>query len=228
MAIEVTLIDHMGTDLTVVNAARVSMAKESEWEYMDENFTPYPSAHLGQLDQKLIKYLAKHKHWTPFAHPQLTFRIKAPIPIARQLFKHKVGFTENEVSRRYVDDEPTFYTPAEWRKKAQNVKQGSSDWTFEGSELAELLNDWESLCEISRQTYDKWIDRGLCAEQARFMLLQAMETEWYWTGSLAAYARVCHLRLDSHAQWDTRQLVAMIRDQIGPLFPHSWPALTEH
>lgn len=228
MAIEVTLIDHMGTDLTVVNAARVSMAKESGWEYMDENFTPYSSAHLGMADVKLIKYLAKHKHWTPFSHPMLTFRVKAPIPLARQLFKHKVGFTENEISRRYVDDLPTFYTPAQWRKKAQNVKQGSSDEAFFGAELDQLEADYKYLTDYATALYDKWLDRGLCAEQARFFLPQGMETEWYWTGSLSAFARVCHLRLDSHAQWDTRELVAKFRDQIEPLFPHSWPALTEH
>lgn len=219
---KVDLIDYMGSDLTVVNAARVSFDKESKWEEHQEADDGRYWLELSPKDVKLIKYLAKHKHWTPFSHPQLTFRIKAPIFVARQLFKHKVGLTENEVSRRYVDSEPEFFFPV-LRKRAENKKQGSTD------EFPEKLEECERILLISQelayQGYSKLLERGVCPEQARMVLPQSMYTEWYWTGSLAAFARVCQLRLDPHAQKETQEIAAGIHLHLKKLFPVSTEAL---
>lgn len=226
---QVTYIDHMGDDLTVVNAARVSMDKESEWNY-DKAVGEY----IKEADAKLIYYLAKHKHWTPFSHPQLTFRIKAPIFVARQLFKHKVGMTENEISRRYVDSEPEFYVPGVWRKRAENVKQGSSDdgvvtiihyHLMHPTSINTAYSDFISHAE---DLYSAMIKGGVAPEQARMVLPQSMFTEWYWTGSLAAYARICKLRLDPHAQKETQMVAEMIAKECEQLFPVSWKALMEN
>lgn len=204
---KVQLMDHMGSDDTVVNAARVSMHKEA-------------SAYTVKQNDKLIQYLAKHKHWTPFSHPQVTLRIKMPIFIARQWFKHMVGFTRNEVSRRYVDDTPEFYLPTEWRRRAANVKQGSSDevWMLSGKWLPrsyrEALNDYEYMLE-----------EGICPEQARMVLPQSMYTEFIETGSLAAYARLANLRLDPHAQKEIQWYAEAIDALMADLYPVSWEAL---
>ena len=204
----VRYIDHMGGDLMVVNAARVSFAKES-LEFIDK-------------DVKLINYLAKNNHWTPFAHPQITLHIKAPISIRTQLFKHKVGFVENEVSRRYVREEPEFYLP-QWRASpTDGAKQGSSDFMTDVQDLSVHTNE---LYKASFEAYQMLLERGVAPEQARFVLPQGTYTEWYWTGSLSAYARVCKLRLDPHAQWEVRQYAAAFAEIIEPLFPHSWKAL---
>lgn len=211
-------ISRMGTDLTVVNAARVSFDKQSEYEY-----DPYNDLYvLSHQDQKLINYLAKHKHWTPFAHPQITVHIKAPIFVARQLGKHQVGMVWNEVSRRYVDSEPEFYSPGVWRKRAENVKQGSSEDTVNA--------EWHPahLYEKPLAVYKTMLERGVCPEQARMVLPQSMYTEWYWTGSLSAFARVCKLRLDTHTQKETRDVAQQIHAIIKPLFPISWKALMEN
>lgn len=370
----VEYIQHMGSDLTVVNAARVSFEKESkaeDWEYLDLGQASGDLvAVLNEKDQKLIKYLAKHNHWTPFGHCQATFRIKAPIFVARQLGKHQVGMVWNEVSRRYVDSPPEFYIPDQWRMKAENVKQGSSDelLTVDGkrvcryclSELEFLRKEdekmkhfcsskcqsayyrkhtdkgWaatkiarlkqsaakrgiefslttEDLMELGRPKYCKYleveldytaeglqpnspsvnridpakgyivgnieiisnkansmllnasygelmafvrnvalynggifmdqapsvgeyydrmielyntlIDEGMCAEQARMFMPQSQYCEWYWTGSLAAWARVCKLRLDSHTQKETRDIAQIISNQMSTIFPVSWSAL---
>ncbi len=220
----VNLVDYMGSDLTVVNAARVSFNKESDWD-TDPNWTGYREHKLSEKDQKLISYLAKHKHWTPFAHPQITLRIKAPIFIRTQLFKHKVGFVENEVSRRYVSDTPEIYCP-QWRSKPTNgAKQGSED--FVNSELVNSYNtDWERIAKPALEVYHKLIAEGVAPEQARSVLPQGTYTEWWWTGSLSAYARVYAQRIDPHAQWEVRQYAQAIYDIIQPLFPHSWKALT--
>jgi thymidylate synthase (FAD) len=214
----------MGNDLTVVNAARVSFNKESDWD-SDPNWTGYREHKLSEKDQKLISYLAKHKHWTPFAHPQITLRIKAPIFIRTQLFKHKVGFVENEVSRRYVSDTPEIYCP-QWRSKPTNgAKQGSED--FVNPELVNSYNtDWERIAKPALEVYHKLIAEGVAPEQARSVLPQGTYTEWWWTGSLSAYARVYAQRIDPHAQWEVRQYAQAIYDIIQPLFPHSWKALT--
>jgi thymidylate synthase (FAD) len=207
----VEYVSHMGDDLTVVNAARVSFNKESE------EFT-------GR-DEKLIAYLAKHKHWTPFAHPQITLRIKAPIFVRTQLFKHKVGFTENEVSRRYVTDPPQFYTPV-WRAApTDGAKQGSSDF-IRGDAEHELDIMYTAVIHQAEHAYHQLIARGVAPEQARSVLPQGTFTEWWWTGSLSAYARVYSQRIDAHAQWEVQQYAQAISEIIAPLFPHSWKALT--
>ena len=218
---KVELIDHMGSDLTVVNAARVSFDKESKLEIVRGEKGVLKGAKLSDKDAKLIRYLAKHNHWTPFGHCYATFRIKAPIFVARQLGKHQVGLVWNEVSRRYVDSEPEFYVPETWRKRAENVKQGSSDETVSFScpnFLAETLGDVAFL-------YDKLLEEGVCPEQARMVLPQSMLTEWWWSGSLAAFARVCKLRLDPHTQKETRDVAAMIDAELAKVFPVSWAAL---
>ncbi len=221
----VHLVDSMGSDLSVVNAARVSFAKESEWVVTpvgnEESWDVVAS--LSAQDQKLIDYLAKHQHWSPFAHNSLTFRIKAPIFVARQLVKHQVGGVWNEVSRRYVDDEPSFYFPEVWRgKPTGNIKQGSEgEWhDTEIGAAYELLEDLVT-------TYQGMIARGCAPEMARMLLPQSMMTEWWWTGSLMFFARVCKQRLDPHAQQETREVAQMIADAIPQEFEHSWKALMQ-
>ena len=222
MKYEVEYIQHMGSDLTVVNAARVSFEKESEaedWEYLDLGQASGDFvAVLNEKDQKLIKYLAKHNHWTPFGHCQATFRIKAPIFIARQLGKHQVGMVWNEVSRRYVDSEPEFFSIDMFREKADNVKQGSKD-------EATIPYSLDPLHHYTLECYNNLLKMGVCPEQARMVLPQSMYTEWYWTGSLAAWARVCKLRLDPHTQKETRDIAQVISNQMSIIFPVSWSAL---
>jgi len=222
MKYEVEYIQHMGSDLTVVNAARVSFEKESEaedWEYLDLGQASGDFvAVLNEKDQKLIKYLAKHNHWTPFGHCQVTFRIKAPIFVARQLGKHQVGMVWNEVSRRYVDSEPEFFSIDMFREKADNVKQGSKD-------EATIPYSLDPLHHYTLECYNNLLKMGVCPEQARMVLPQSMYTEWYWTGSLAAWARVCKLRLDPHTQKETRDIAQVISDKMSIIFPVSWSAL---
>jgi thymidylate synthase (FAD) len=208
----VQYVSHMGDDLTVVNAARVSFNKEST------EFT-------GR-DEKLISYLAKHKHWTPFAHPQITLRIKAPISIRTQLFKHKQGFVENEVSRRYVIEDPEVYLPR-WRNApTDGAKQGSSGTMDINEEYNTCSRAYLMVVEEAMHTYKMLLDKGVAPEQARFVLPQGTYTEWWWTGSLAAYARVYGLRSDSHAQWEVREYSNAIGVIVRDLFPVSWAALT--
>lgn len=219
----VQYVEHMGSDLTVVNAARVSFNKESSWDYADSHV---PSPSLPEKDGKLIAYLAKHNHWTPFAHPQITLRIKAPISIRTQLFKHKVGFTENEISRRYVSDTPEIYQPT-WRSKPTGgAKQGSEDFMPHDSVHEDLCYQYHLCISDALNLYEKLIKEGVAPEQARFVLPQGTYTEWWWTGSLAAYARVYKQRSDPHAQWEVRQYAEAIGKIVQPLFPHSWTALT--
>lgn len=205
--IDVEYMDHMGSDLTVVNAARVSFHKEhDEFDHT--------------TDRGLIKYLARHNHWSPFAHCSATFRVKAPIFVARQLVKHTVGFSWNEVSRRYVDNEPEFYMPQVWRKAAANVKQGSSDEAWELSSLWKPRSVSEAL-----KDYEYLIEEGVCAEQARMVLPQNTMTEWIWTGTLYAWARMCQLRMDSHTQKETQLVAQKIHESMWELFPTSWEFL---
>ena len=229
----VTLIDHMGSDLTVCNAARVSFNSESEWCQDQEALTRLAETGskfhkedvqcLCPKDKKLIKYLAKHQHWTPFAHPQITLRIKAPISIRTQFFKHKQGFVENEISRRYVSFEPEFYEP-KWRGKPTNgAKQGSEDFISVDNETDIGYTNALRLCLYN---YNELLRNGVAPEQARFILPQGMYTEWYWTGSLAAYARFYKQRIDEHAQWEIREYADAIGKLISPLFDFSWKELT--
>lgn len=213
----VELLTHMGDDLMVVNAARVSMAKESCWAYTDELGL---ALELSERDKKLIGYLAKHNHWTPFSHPQVQLRIKMPIFVARQWFKHMIGFTRNEVSRRYVDDTPEFHMPHCWRGRAPNVKQGSSDEEFEVNQygLGELYRYVTHL-------YEDLLKNNVAPEQARMILPQSMYTEFIETGSLAAYARLAGLRLDGHAQKEIQWYAQAVDSILSNLFPVSWEAL---
>lgn len=214
----VTLVDHMGTDLSVVNAARVSMAKESEWEWptLDQEVLP-------EKDAKLIKYLSEHNHWTPFGHAFATFRIKAPIFVARQLVKHQVGLCWNEVSRRYVDEEPEFWFPDYIRERPiGSVKQGSGGQHY-GSRL--WFGVLEERCKQLLLVYQNMIGDCVAPEQARMILPLNTHTEWIWSGSLAAWGRVCKLRIDPHAQLETREIAEKISDAMTKLFPVSWSAL---
>lgn len=227
---KVELIDHMGSDLRVVNAARVSFHKASKWVQCAGQDGRDKA--LATADAKLINYLAKHGHWSPFSHCFLTFRIKAPIFVARQLQKHQVGLAWNEVSRRYVDSEPEFYVPDGWRRRSENVKQGSSDelvqvmeHPFYGGDAMDV-NEYVTLyTENMLFLYTAMIDQGVCPEQARMVLPQSMYTEWYWSGSLYAFARVCKQRLDPHAQRETQEVAQQISNHIAKLFPVSWKAL---
>lgn len=222
---KVELIDHMGDDLRVANAARVSFAKESAWENETWGHPDFEEPnYLSDKDAKLIHYLAKHGHWSPFSHCFLTFRIKAPIFVARQLQKHQVGLSWNEVSRRYVDSEPEFYVPDSWRKRAENVKQGSGD-NLEGKDHLNAV--YAGIVGRAIGNYQGLLDQGVCPEQARMVLPQSMYTEWYWSGSLYAFSRVCKQRLDRHAQKETREIAHEIAYHLAAKFPVSYQALTE-
>lgn len=208
-------VSHMGSDLTVVNSARVSFNKESS---LDD------SGNFLKSDEKLISYLATHQHTTPFTHPQITIRETVPIFVARQRFKHVVGFTYNEVSRRYVDETPEFYVPATWRNRPEgSVKQGSgaahADSEMFGGVYGEFLKN-------ALATYENMIACGVAPEQARMVLPQSMLTSYYVTGSLAAFARAYKQRIDAHAQEEIQQLAKQWDTLISPLFPVSWQALT--
>ena len=215
---EVKLIDKMGSDLSVVNAARVSFSKISEWETI-----PHAGPTEGALkyeDERLIKYLAKHGHWTPFGHGSLQFHIKAPVFVARQLVKHQVGLVWNEVSRRYVDDEPEFYTPEVWRGAPENKKQGSSDIKIDIDP-----DDFVRMYDSAKWMYEHLLEIGVCPEQARMVLPQSMMTEWYWSGTLYAFARVCNLRCKDDAQLETQMVANLIDGDAEEIFPYSWEAL---
>ena len=210
----VTLVDHMGSDLTVVNAARVSFAKVHE-EFDEKN------------DSKLIRYLAKHDHWSPFGHASLQFHIKAPVFVARQLVKHQVGLTWNEVSRRYVDMEPEFYTPDVWRGVAENKKQGSSEEEIDINPHGRVVDEYQTVLRSAKWTYEHLLDLGVCPEQARMVLPQSMMTEWYWSGTLYAFARVCNLRCKDDAQKETQDVGWNIDKHARELFPACWSALRD-
>ena len=214
-------VDHMGSDLTVVNAARVSFDKHAD-EFSDK-------------DKGLISFLSKHGHFTPFTHAMVTVRETVPIFVARQRFKHTVGFSYNEVSRRYVSDDPEFFQPKEWRLAAENVKQGSSDQVLSKEALdGENSRHWGTLRQEidghlneSMILYHRLMDEGVCAEQARMVLPQSMYTSYYVTGSLSAWARAYILRAEETAQKEIQDLAHMWSDIIEPLFPVCWDALTK-
>lgn len=208
---KVDYIDHMGSDINVVNAARVSFAKESKEFNFDK-------------DAKLISYLAKHNHWSPLAHTSISIRVKAPIFMARQFVKHQVGLVWNEESRRYIDDKPEFYKPNIWRNRPENSKQGSGDTTIDG----EMYEWFDMPLELCLEGYNLMLNAGVAPEQARMVLPQSVMTNWIWTGSLVAFARVCKLRMDNHAQKEAQELAQKIHDVISPLYPVSWNALMEH
>ena len=218
--IEATYIDHMGSDLSVVNAARVSFGKKhSDFD--------------GIRDTKLIKYLAKHKHISPFGHAFASFHVKAPIFVARQLVKHKF-LRWNEISRRYVDDEPEFYTPDVWRGRSADKKQGS-----DGVIHIDYKGDYDPYCEdwalddgrrsgpeeVALDVYKDLLARGVAPEQARMILPQSMMTEWYWSGSLDAFADMCNLRCKPDTQYESQLVANQISEEMAKLFPVSWAAL---
>ena len=247
---KVQLVDYMGSDLSVVNSARVSFNKKSEQESTEikkidfygsgETLVTLPT--LNKRDEKLIRYLARHNHWTPFAHTCITFHIKAPMFVARQLQKHQIGLVWNEVSRRYIKEEPEFYIPEEWRYQAENVKQGSSDEFIKDDDLdkkirAEYTSEYSwkdnlvptpfQITEESKSIYNVLLDIGICAEQARMVLPQNTYTEWYWTGSLFAFARVCKLRCAKDTQKESRDVANQIFDLCSEVYPVSWKYLME-
>jgi len=248
--IKVTYIDHMGDDLSVVNAARVSFGKKSELECIDMVKGVYVLSHK---DTKLIKYLAKHRHTSPFGHAFATFHVKAPMFVARQLVKHKF-LRWNEISRRYVDEKPEFYEPDEWRGRSKDKKQGSSgvlelDKMYAHGEYKHIKDVFEKepekygvyrdsivpdlsiLDEVHEcdeyviSIYRKLIAAGVCPEQARMVLPQSTMTEWYWSGSLDAFADMCNLRCASDTQAETQSVAVQISRKMRELFPVSWEAL---
>lgn len=206
---EVELIDHMGSDLSVVNAARVSFGKISDT--------------LDTKDEKLIGFLAKHNHWTPFGHTSITLHIKAPIFVARQLSKHQVGLVWNEISRRYVSDKPQAWISNMWRQESEDKKQGSESFGVVSQGIVEDI--YASSIAHSIDAYNRLLKLKVCEEQARAVLPQSTYTEWYWTGSVAAFSRVCKLRLEETAQEETREVALAISDHCGKLFPVSWREL---
>ena len=206
----VELLDVFGDDLTVVNAARVSFAKES--------------TEMTDRDAKLVKYLADHNHVTPFFHPQARFRIKMPIFVAREWFRHQIGFARNEVSRRYVDSDPEFWMPEELRERDSNKKQGSKEVKIQYN--GHCLTKMKKHQEESLELYKYLLEYKVCPEQARAVLPQSMITEFIETGSLAAYARLYKLRTDPTAQREIQELAACVGNLLEEKFPISWKALT--
>jgi thymidylate synthase (FAD) len=226
--IQATYIDHMGSDLSVVNAARVSFGKQSEWEVDYDNDMFTGENVLSERDAKLISYLAKHKHLSPFGHAFASFHVKAPIFVARQLVKHKF-LRWNEISRRYVDDEPEVYLPNVWRGKSKDKKQGSDDTVsidVTWYDRDDGYNSWpEDSWFIALEAYQKMLELGVAPEQARMVLPQSTMTEWHWSGSLDAFAAMCRLRCASDTQYETRVVADNISEKMGELFPVSWQAL---
>lgn len=280
---EVKYIEHMGSDLSVVNAARVSFDKESQWEMRledkgdgqviqrkvlaakDVNLIQFLArgmsaadfdkfcddmTHLGKdvllgesnedqdkafstLKEMLWKWRNTPLHWAPFAHPHVTFKLKVPIFVDRQLVKHQIGAVRSEVSRRYIDSEPEFYKPASWRKRAANVKQGSSDEIITHvavineieTNILPIDNVYEYNITHSLMMYNDLLQSGVCPEQARIVLPLSMMTEYRLTGSLYYFANMCKLRLDEHTQKETRDVAQMISDEMEKLYPVSWKAL---
>ncbi len=207
------LIDYMGNDLSIVKAARVSFANAGDNERTEE------------ANEKLIRYLAKHGHWTPFAHTSITLRMRAPVPIRTQCFKHKSGFVENEESRRYIQSTPTFFMPDMFRKGCDNKKQGSGE-DFNAPNNYVMQQRFQSHYDNCLKEYERALRDGVCEEQARFLLPQGAEVNWYWTGSLAAFARFFNQRTDPHAQKEIQNLAKEVGALIEPLYPIAWKELT--
>lgn len=207
----VECLDVFGDDLLVVNAARVSFNKESH--------------ELTDKDGKLINYLAKNGHITPFFHPQVRFRIKMPIFVAREWFRHQIGFARNEVSRRYVDSDPEMYVPEVCRQRDPNLKQGSKQEPVKDNSMCICaMNEINERC---LHMYKALMEQGVCPEQARMVLPQSMYTEFIETGSLSAYARLCGLRLDPHAQKEIQEYAEAVSKLMEEKFPVSWKALSK-
>lgn len=223
----VELVDHMGDDLSVVNAARVSFDKVSEWDvkyHSDDNPFDF-SQHLSDADTRLINYLARNNHWTPFAHTSISLRMGAPVPIRTQCFKHKQGFVENEESRRYISSRPEVFVPDCFRSApVGNVKQGSGGVHYDSHEWMLV---YKRKTNSAVDTYMAMIEDNVAPEQARFILPQGCIVNWIWTGNLASYARFYRERTYDKAQKETQDLARMVAEIIEPLYPISWAALTE-
>lgn len=207
--ISATYLDHMGDDNSVVTAARVSFAKEAG-NYTDEQ------------NQRLINFLARERHELPFAHTAITLRCSAPVPIRTQCFKSKVGFVENEESRRYITSTPDLFVPDAFRAAVKDKKQGSGG-VHRGSDkwIREYLYHAKQCIDL----YEDMIADGICPEQARFILPQGIMVNWIWTGSLLAYSRFCKLRLKPDAQAEVRVMAEQVSDIMAGLYPVSWSAL---
>jgi len=215
--IEATYIDHMGSDLSTVNAARVSFGKQSDWQQESKGEPPQLSA----KDDKLVGYLANHGHFSPFGHATATFHVRAPIFVARQLVKHKF-LRWNEISRRYVDDEPEFYKPDVWRGRSADKKQGSEGVVKLYGVAEQIVDDYAA---EALTAYQVLLEAGVAPEQARMVLPQSTMTEWYWSGTLFAFAKMCNLRCTGDTQLETRLVANQICDKMRELFPVSWLAL---
>ena len=215
--IEVTYIDHMGSDLSVVNAARVSFGKKSDW---------LPRVHNGEAkalsakDCRLIAYLARHNHKSPFNHTFTTFHVKAPVFVARQLVKHEY-MPWNEISRRYVDEEPELYEAPIWRGRSADKKQGSEGEVKSNANIFYHNNQ-------SLMVYKQLLDEGVAPEQARMVLPQSMMTEWYWSGTVFSFAKMCSLRCKDDTQAETRVVADAIDEEMENLYPMSWESLREY
>ena len=216
--IKATYIAHMGTDLTVANAARVSFGKTSEME--DD---PWGPPKLKAKDDKLIRYLAKHKHISPFGHCFVSFHVKAPIFVARQLVKHKF-LRWNEISRRYVTNNIEFFYPDTYRQAAEDKKQGSGGRVSDDVGML-AIQKVTAVNGKSLIAYESLLSSGVCEEQARMILPQSTLTEWYWSGSLDAFADMCRLRCKNDTQYETRVVADQINTIMQPLFPVAWEAL---
>lgn len=237
---QVEYVAHSGNDLLVVDAARASFGKQSQWEVVGEygvgspnsdTAVMFPVYGLSDKDKKLLDYLAREKHILPFRHPQITLRCKAPIFLARQLGKHQVGMSWSEESRRYITTEPEFFWPDKWRKKADNVKQGSSDETasYDGLYIAGATTfSVEEMADMTKQMYNEMLAAGIAPEQARMVLPQNMMTTWVWTGSLLSFYQMYKLRAEAHAQREAQQFASMVKDTVRPLYPEAWDSLERH
>ena len=212
--LQVTLVDHMGNDDSIASAARVSFGK---------NATHYTK----EQNSKLLSYLAKHKHMSPFGHVFLSFHIKAPIFVARQLVKHKF-LRWNEISRRYVDDEPEFYVPDVWRGRSEDKKQGSngaSVWNH-GVGTGYREQEYEVMNEVA-WLYGKMVKLGVAPEQARMVLPQSTMTEWYWSGSLDAFTDMVRLRIKEDTQYESQVIAKAVYQHLKEVFPVAAPLLVD-
>lgn len=228
---KVEYMTHSGDDLLVVNAARCSFGKESEWEKDGDIHI------LSEKDRKLIHYLAREKHVLPFRHPTLTLRCRAPIFVARQLGKSQVGMSWSEESLRYITPKPEFYWPEGWRKKAENVKQGSSEelcgWMTEGEEEGEgdIISHRDYITKYVEGLaglYEEMLENGVCPEQARMILPQNTMVTWVWTGTLLAWAHLLSLRLHPSSQKETREFAKLVEDIVANIYPESYEALSKY
>lgn len=226
--IRVELLDYMGDDLDVVNAAKVSFSKESEWDFETDYESGVPvevREVLAEKDKKLINYLAKHGHWTPFAHTAFKFRVAAPVPIRTQCFKHKIGMVENEESRRYISTTPEIFIPEFFRNKPEgSIKQGSAG---QHPDNALLISEYKRCTQNSVDLYESMLKRGVCPEQARFILPQGAIVNWIWTGNLVSFANFYLKRTDPTAQKEVKVVAELAGKEIANIFPVSWKALTE-